>query len=373
MKSKITFLLLAFFLFVSNTYSQFDANHPDLRLCGVAPNYYTNVFNCNSANFTLQDVFLSITNANGVPLNTTTCTIGTQQNLYVMLNYTSNANSTPNNARLFADVIITTFNANATTSTQTIQINSYLGNITPGAGQRLIYGPFTWTCGQELELNRILVVWKTGGNSTQLPSYNCSTYSSSQCELPGNTIIKKPLAVQFSYKACRVGNNTTAYFTSNTNGGTAPYSFAWDFDNNGTTDSTIANPIFTYTTLTNIARLTVTDALGLTNTYILNVVSPAELLLNETHINSNCAGGNTASIDLNVTGGTPNYTYLWSNGATTQVLTGLAAGNYSVTVTDANGCQKTLTVNISGGDAINPIVTAPVSATLQGCNSGLLA
>ena len=44
------------------------------------------------------------------------------------------------------------------------------------------------------------------------------------------------------------------------------------------------------------------------------------------------------SIDITITGGTPGYTYLWSNGATTQDVTNLSSGQYSVTVTDANNC-----------------------------------
>ncbi|WNM18414.1 HYR-like domain-containing protein [Flavobacterium capsici] len=364
MKSKITLLLLILFTTIGNLYSQFDAQHPDLRNCGVAPNYYLDVFNCNSNNFTLNNVFLSLTNVNGQPINNTTCTIGVTQQVYVMLNYTSNASNTPNNCRLFADLTID----NVVTP-----INAYLGSITPGAGQRLIYGPFNWTCGQELTLNRILVVWRTGGSSAQLASYNCSTYGSSQCELPGNTIITKPLAVQFTYVACKNGNNTTVSFTSTSNGGTPPYTYAWDFDNNGTTDSTLANPTFTYTTPNNTAKLTVTDSMGLTNSYTMTIIIPSEILLTETHTNVSCSGGNTGSIDLSVSGGAPGYTYLWSNGATTQDLSGLSAGTYNVTVTDSKGCQKTLSVIISGGDNTPPVVNAPANTTIEGCVTSAIA
>ena len=54
MKTKITFFLLTFLLFIGNTYSLFDAIYPDLRNCGLATNYYTDVFNCNSNNFMLK-------------------------------------------------------------------------------------------------------------------------------------------------------------------------------------------------------------------------------------------------------------------------------------------------------------------------------
>ncbi len=351
-------------MFVNNSYSQFDGNHPDLRLCGSPPNYYLDLYNCDSNNFELDNVYLSLTNINGQPI-TGTCTVGNSQQVYVMLNYTSNASNTPNNCRLFADLIID----NVITP-----INSYLGNIAPNAsGTRQIYGPFTWTCGQELLLNRILIVWRTGGNSAQLASYNCSTYNSAQCELPPNIVIAKPLAVQFTYKSCKVGNNETVYFTSTTNGGTPTYTYAWDFDNNGTTDSTLANPIFTYTTTGNIAKLRVTDSLGVTNTFSLLITSSPELLLSETHTNLGCNGNNSGSIDLCVVGGNSPFTYLWSNGAITQDITGLSAGNYTVTVTDKNGCQKTLSVIILGGDIVSPIVNSPPNLTINGCNTTALS
>src|SRR5690606_12026501 len=72
------------------------------------------------------------------------------------------------------------------------------------------------------------------------------------------------------------------------------------------------------------------------------------------------------AIDLEVNGGTPPYSYLWSNGAVTQDLSGLAAGSYDLTVTDGNGCQinETFTIN-------DP---APVSVTSAitnvSCNGG---
>ena len=61
-----------------------------------------------------------------------------------------------------------------------------------------------------------------------------------------------------------------------------------------------------------------------------------------------CSGDATGSIDLSVSGGSGSFSYLWSNGATTEDLTSLSAGSYSVTVTDNNwGCTATATIIVT--------------------------
>ena len=59
------------------------------------------------------------------------------------------------------------------------------------------------------------------------------------------------------------------------------------------------------------------------------------------------------SIDLNVVGGTPGYTYEWSNGETTEDLSNLSAGVYSVIVTDNNGCSAEVTTEVLNESTAN--------------------
>ncbi len=84
-----------------------------------------------------------------------------------------------------------------------------------------------------------------------------------------------------------------------------------------------------------------------------------------------CGNENTATIFSTTTGGQAPYTYAWSNGATTADLDNLAAGDYSLTVTDANGCTGVSTANIMDGGVIS-VDIAPPNTICAGANTGSL-
>jgi gliding motility-associated-like protein len=87
----------------------------------------------------------------------------------------------------------------------------------------------------------------------------------------------------------------------------------------------------------------VTDANSCTATANTNVVVSPGIAANLISINPLCYQGNTGQITVNVTAGTPNYTYAWSNGSTSNPATGLAAGtSICVTITDASTCTISL-------------------------------
>ncbi|MFD2890719.1 hypothetical protein ACFS5J_01670, partial [Flavobacterium chuncheonense] len=351
MRTKITLLLLFIAMGFNVSYAQFNAQQPDLRLCGNPPNYYEDYYNCTSNNYTIDDVFLSLTNVNGQPLNDFTCTPGATAPLYIMLNYTSNSNSSVYFARLFADLII---------DGVTIQLNVELGTITPGAGQRQLYGPFNWVCGQEIDLTRILLVWKTSNSGNPNLLYDCNTFGKSQCGTPDAIVVTAPLAVQFEYSGCTVGTSSTINFESTTNGGTPPYTYAWSLGTNGPTVSTVENPTYVFNTGSPTSvTLTVTDSNNLSNTYTLPINFPTELIISPVVQGLTCTPGSTASIDLTISGGTPPYTYLWNTGATTEDLSNLGIGTYSVVVTDSAGCTKNYSTTISAVTCCEFLATCP--------------
>ena len=138
--------------------------------------------------------------------------------------------------------------------------------------------------------------------------------------------------------------NNLVNFTSSVNGGKAPYTYKWYINNATTPFATTENTSYSFINSGSYdVKLIVTDAAGTNGTVINQVIIPSPINLDTVITNSSgCTGNNNGAIVLNVSGGTPNYSYLWSNGATTKDLSNIVAGTYSVTVTDSKGCIKTL-------------------------------
>ena len=134
------------------------------------------------------------------------------------------------------------------------------------------------------------------------------------------------------------GNNTGAIDLT-PSGGTMPYTFVWS---NADTTEDISNLI------AGVYTVTITDANNCSTTITDTITEPATgLSLSSTQTNVLCFGNSTGAIDLTITGGTLPFTYLWSNADTTEDITGLAAGVYTVTVNDVNNCNTSTTVTIT--------------------------
>jgi gliding motility-associated-like protein len=81
------------------------------------------------------------------------------------------------------------------------------------------------------------------------------------------------------------------------------------------------------------------------------ITAPAAITLDGNVVNETCAG--KGSITLTATGGTPAYTYAWSNQATTKDITNLSAGSFTVTITDSKNCTATREFTVTNTANVN--------------------
>src|SRR5207253_124143 len=146
-----------------------------------------------------------------------------------------------------------------------------------------------------------------------------------------------------------------------TTGGTPPYHYLWN--DGATTEDRSHLSAGTYT-------VTVTDNNGCPAQQTFTVHEPqCNLNMSAEVINVSCHGNADGSIDVSVSGAQGNVTYLWNDGATTQDRSGLAAGTYTVTATDAGNCTATLTRTIIQPDVLG--MTGVVhNVTTTGGNDG---
>ena len=143
-------------------------------------------------------------------------------------------------------------------------------------------------------------------------------------------------------------------------GGTAPYSYVWS---NGQIIFTAFNlAAGTYT-------VTVTDANGCSKVGSVTITNPPLLVVTTSKTDVSCGNSNDGKASAVVLGGTPSYTYKWSNNATTASINNLSAGTYTVTVTDANGCQQTSSVTILAPTLLSVTFTT-FSPACNGANTG---
>ncbi len=189
------------------------------------------------------------------------------------------------------------------------------------------------------------IVWSTGAADETIEDLTSGTYSVTVTDANGctataettiNVISDFSISVVPRNVLCN-GDNSGSILI-NAQGGTAPYTYAWS---NGASEAEIVNLIAgTYT-------VTVTDANGCSLTESITITEPESLLATASGLNITCADANDGTATVEVTGGTEPYTYAWSNGETTVEITGLVPDTYTVTVTDANFCETTASIDIS--------------------------
>lgn len=214
---------------------------------------------------------------------------------------------------------------------------------------------YTWSNGAttqnltNLPPGTYTVTVSAGGTCTQTASFTVADNP--------NTPTITPIPVQSS---CDLANGA---INLSVTGGVPPYTFSWS---NGATTQNINN------ILAGSYSVTVTGANGCTSTANVNVTNnnPPINVTATVMPNTNCNGNGNGSINVTVTpAGT--YTYIWSNGATTQDLTNLPAGTYTVTVSAGGTCTQTASFTVPDDPNAPNITFTPLLSSCDLSNGGI--
>lgn len=182
-----------------------------------------------------------------------------------------------------------------------------------------------------------------------------------------NVAINVNAKLQLSLAKTDVAPGFGGTITATAVGGTAPYLY---MVNSQAISSNVA------ATFNGLAagnyNVTVTDIRGCTASGVISVgQANCNVTLSATKKDVSCKDGMDGMIDITVSGGLPPYKYNWSNGATTQDISGLSIGNYTGVVTDANNCTASGTISIMQPEMLDVALSAN-DATCADCMDGLI-
>jgi len=187
--------------------------------------------------------------------------------------------------------------------------------------------------------------WSSGSSAEDIfnliaDNYTVTIVDNNGCSFQENVTVDEPAPLLLNTIAqnvtCTDGNDGS--IDLQLSGGNTPYTYLWS--NSMTSQDVNSLSVSTY-------NVVVTDDKGCKDSILTDINQPINpLSLTETHVDVDCHGGSTASIDLFVNGGAFPYTFDWSNSQTSEDIINLLPGVYSVVVTDNDNCVEDLTVNI---------------------------
>ena len=208
--------------------------------------------------------------------------------------------------------------------------------------------------------------WSSGGSNATASGLSAGDYTvlvqdANTCVYNVTVKIKQPAALTTSITKTDVLCNGGATGTATVVplGGTKPYSYVWS-SGGGNKETATGLKTGNYT-------CTIIDARGCFVSASITVDEPAALSATTSQIDATCTTGGQASV--NVIGGTTPYSYEWSSGQTSAIATGLAAGNYTCVITDANGCIITKNVLINTTNTLVAIANQS-NILCNGANTG---
>lgn len=217
------------------------------------------------------------------------------------------------------------------------------------------------------------VNWSNGGTGLSINTltygvYTATVTDANGCNIAGSTIVNEPQCLGFTAisagtpVSCYSGNNGVASVT--VSGGTPAYTYTWN-------SFPVQNTPIAVNLQSGVYSVIVKDQNNCYQTSNVVITQPTVITNVMTQTNVSYYQGNDGAAAANPSGGTSPFSYLWNFGPTTQMISGLTAGIYSVTITDNKGCTKSDAVNILQPPCANLVLNVvPSNVTCFGGNNG---
>jgi gliding motility-associated-like protein len=215
-------------------------------------------------------------------------------------------------------------------------------------------------------------LWNTGSNNPTINNLSAGNYTvtvttATGCTSIGSIQVTQPASAMSytlnqNHVSCFGANDGS--ININVSGGTPPYSFVWNITPSPNSPNINNLPPGNYS-------VTVYDANSCLIISNIQITEPQPLVLNTNNLQHiTCFGGNNGYIQVAASGGTAPYTYSWSNNSNASFINNLTAGNYTVTLTDANGCMQNQTYTINQPPQLIANIASVNQITCFGANDG---
>ncbi len=192
--------------------------------------------------------------------------------------------------------------------------------------------------------------------------YTITVTDQNNCMTIVSLTIQQPQPLVASYQSSNITCHglTNGSILMQPTGGTPNYTYSWAHGSSSSSQTMLAAGTYT---------VTVTDANNCSTVQNIQIAEPLPLSVTMIRQNVTCFGQQNGTLNAQVSGGTPPYSYLWNTGSTSASISNLAAGVYVLNVTDANGCSSAFTDTINQPAPINlSFVSSNISCA--GLNDG---
>ncbi len=264
-----------------------------------------------------------------------------------------------------ATTVVTQGPSNATVNAAVVDVQCFGGtngsaSLSVNGGQ----GPYTYQWSNSAVTNSISGL-PAGTYSVIVTTANGCTSTTTVTVTQPASALTTPASI-IGNVSCFGGNNAQA--SVNASGGTSPYFYSWNSTptQNTATATTLGSGVYT---------VMVTDGNGCVSSASVTITEPPVLAGNTTMTSVTCNGGTNGSAQINLSGGVPPYATVWNS---TPLQYGnsavnLVAGNYTVNVTDANGCTISAPANITQPAPLSAGIPVATNVSCFGGTNGSAA